>query len=582
MRRGRNSGNMATNPQPFAGGLPSSLRDLLRLLGHAHGACRRLLALAIAATALAAVADVASLALLQRAAIVLLPASGAPSGSAAGALTAFLGAALAGSVIRYWAQRRTVLAQYAVVEALSVEAFALLQHQDYSEYLEHGASEGFAAFERLQMVSFNGLAPLIAGTAALLSATAMLAALIVLYPAAALLVAAIPAALVLSALLGRERGWATGLSELIRRRARLVSEARQAFRDIFLINGQARVSADFAEIEGAARRRQAAMILSAQSSRHGFEVAVLALILVALLRFPPSTAENWRLLPALGVLALAALRVLPQLATLRSAARQISLHGDVIGDVLALFERGAQRVAPPGAPLHFSRELVLEGVTVKRADRPDTLRGLDLTVPAATRVGIIGASGAGKSTLLDTICGALAPHAGAVLVDGIAITPANGPAWRERIGIVSQDAKLFGRTLAEAVSYPDHPDAVDRARFAAAVEGAGVVAMVRDFARGLDTEVGEALARLSGGQRQRLALAHALYRARDLLILDEATGQLDAESEQGLIAAIDALPATLTVIVVTHRPALLACCRVTYRLVGGRLVAISPEASPPD
>lgn len=554
----------------------ASLRDLVHLLGHARGECRRRLTLAIAATALAAMADIASLALLQRAATrILSTGQAAATNGGTGALTAFLAATLAGSIIRYWAQRRTVLAQYAIVEALSVEAFRVLQHQDYADYLEQGASEGFAAYDRLQLVSFNALAPLIAGAGALLSAIAVLGTLVALYPQTAILAAAIPAVLALSTLLPNREGWASGLSDLTRRRARLLSEARHAFRDIFLINGQVRISEDFAVLEGASRRKQAATILSAQSSRHSFEVVVLALVLVALLWFPLSVADNLRLLPALGVLALGGLRLLPQLATLRSSARQITLHGDVIADALALFERKSSPVVPSGASLRFERQLVLHGITVRRKGRPDTLRGLDLIVPAGARVGIIGASGTGKSTLLDLICGAIAPDAGTVTVDGTGITPANGAAWRERLGIVSQNAVLFGRTLAEAVSYPDRVEQIDRARFDTAIDGAGVRTMVAEFADGLDTEVGEALVRLSGGQCQRLALAHALYRARDLLVLDEATGQLDAESERGLIETIAALPESLSVIVVTHRPALLACCRQTYRLADGKLCPIA-------
>jgi ABC-type bacteriocin/lantibiotic exporter with double-glycine peptidase domain len=95
--------------------------------------------------------------------------------------------------------------------------------------------------------------------------------------------------------------------------------------------------------------------------------------------------------------------------------------------------------------------------------------------------------------------------------------------------------------------------------------------MVERFERGLDTPIGEALAFLSGGQRQRLAFAHALYRARDLLILDEATGQLDAASEATVIDALRDLPKELTLIVVSHREAPFACCEVVYKLSGGKL-----------
>ncbi|HVR91895.1 MAG TPA: ABC transporter ATP-binding protein [Novosphingobium sp.] len=563
----RNSAGLSEGPPRV--GLLTGVRELLRLLRHAKGDGPKHLIAAIVATALATSADIASLVLLQRAATGLLGGGRQTVGPTL--LVAFLAAALTGSMLRFWAQRRTVIAQYALTEALAVAAFTNLQNQDYAEYVANGASEGFATFDRLQIVSFNALAPLIAGTAALLTVVALLATLVVLYPGSAPLVAMAIPVLAIVLLRRGKTGQVAGLSTLARARARLLFEARHAFRDIFMINAQQRMCEDFAGLEHAFRQRQSQAILAAQSSRHGFEIAVLgAALILALSASPAQVADLWYL-PALGVLALAALRMLPSLATLRSSLHQIGQHGDVTGDVLALLERKPRRAAAAGAVPRLDREIRLDGITVRRAGRPDTLRCLDLTVPRGARIGIVGASGSGKSTLLDVICGALQPDGGAVLIDGVALDPAGSTAWRDRIGVVSQNSALLGSTLREAVTYPQHAGEIDQARFAAAVTGSGVAAMAGNFAAGLDTEVGEALATLSGGQRQRLALAHALYRACDLLLLDEATGQLDGESERAVIEAIAALPHDLTIVVVTHRPALLECCEVTYSLEDGVL-----------
>jgi ABC-type transport system involved in cytochrome bd biosynthesis fused ATPase/permease subunit len=137
---------------------------------------------------------------------------------------------------------------------------------------------------------------------------------------------------------------------------------------------------------------------------------------------------------------------------------------------------------------------------------------------------------------------------------------------------VSQNPVLLGTTLREAVVFPEQPEEADAERFAAALAAAGVAEMVAGFSRGLDTSVGEAGNQLSGGQRQRLALAHALYRARDLLVLDEATGQLDPDSESAIVAAVAALPRDLTIVVASHRAPIFACCDIVYRLVAGKLV----------
>lgn len=558
-------------------GLIASLRDLTRLIGFARGTSRRRLVVAIALTALAALFDIASLALLQRAAFALLPSAGGAANGGVGAMVPFLVAALAGSVLRLLAQRQTVVSQYAITETLAVEAFRLLQNQDYAEYIRGGASEGFATFDRLQLVCFNALAPFIAGAAALLTVLTLSVAIVALYPVAAMLVLVVPLLLAVSTLRGGPSDSAEGLSNMARRRARLLSEARSAFRDVFLINGQDRMLQDFTALEHAFRRKQSEAILAAQSSRHGFEIAALIFALLALLWLPSVPANSRQLIPALGVLGLGALRLLPSLATLRSSLHLIRLHGDVTADVLTLLHRPLRDVAASAEAPRYDREITLHGVVVRRNDRPDTLRGLNLTIPRGARIGIVGASGTGKSTLLDLLCGAVVPEAGTLLIDGQPLTAANSAAWRDRIGVVSQSSVLLGRSLREVVTFPERTGEADTARFLAAIDHAGAGTMAKAFAKGLDTDVGEALATLSGGQRQRLALAHALYRTRDLLLLDEATAQLDNDSERAVIDAISSLPRDLSVVIVTHRLALLECCDETYLLADGLLQRTDPQ-----
>jgi len=318
--------------------------------------------------------------------------------------------------------------------------------------------------------------------------------------------------------------------------------------------------------------RLASATIGAQSARHTIEIAGLGFALLMLLAASTIPGESG-MLPLLAVLALAALRLLPQIASGRTSVRMVALHGAVTDDVLALLE--APVPVDAGAPdpsFALERELRLKRVVVSRPDRPDTLSGLDLAVPRGARIGIRGESGAGKSTLLDVICGAIPPAAGRVSIDGRELDPALGKAWRNRIGVVSQTPILLGRTLREAVIFPERIEAADQERFAAAVARAGIDRMVERFELGLDTPIGEAVTYLSGGQRQRLALAHALYRARDLLILDEATGQLDATSEAAIVAALSDLPEGLTLIVVSHREAPFACCDELYELSGGKLM----------
>lgn len=549
---------------PTRGGALGNLWRLVRL-SSARGL--RMVALSAALTAMAATIDAASLILLRR----LLGTALGQSSAVAAPVLLFLTAALVGTLARLLAQRATVTAQYEVNCSLALRAFGALQRQDYGEYLRRGASEGFAVFERLQLISQFGVTPLIAGISGAIGALVILAGIAQLYPLAA--------AAILFGLLavGAETWWHAGraqggsLSRLAKDRSALLYEARNAFRHIFLTNGQERMYRNFATAETAYRLEQARTNMASQSSRQMIEIAGIAAAMAVLGIYSLSPAPATSAVPLMAVTALAVLRLMPQVSALRSAIRLIALHADVSADTIALLSQPPPAVADP-QPVALCKALVLSSISLNRDDRQRTFDRLDLTIPRGARIGIRGESGIGKSSLLDIVCGALAPDAGTVAIDGVALTPSSARAWRERIGVVSQNPVPLGTTLREAVAFPQAPAAVDPERFAAALARAGVETMIAQFPRGLDTPIGEASTLLSGGQRQRLALAHALYRAQDLLILDEATGQLDPETEAAIVVAVRAMPRDLAVLVASHRSAAFGLCDVVYRLHGGRLI----------
>jgi ATP-binding cassette, subfamily B, bacterial PglK len=559
-----------TSEAPAHGRL-GELTSIWKLLSLARPPQRRSLAMAIACGVMASLADIASLALLK-------PAIGAvgvnSADSAQTSLALFIIAAMVASIFRLAAIRQTVSAQYGMASTLAVESFERLQKQDYSAFLNDGASLGFAAFDRLYMLSFQVLAPTFAALTAACSIMVLLVGLFLIEPWAALFFAVLVVAVV--GAMGRLRGARATkeLSRLANQRSRILFESRSGFRDIFLTNGQDRMVNDFAAIDRELCDRQGAGVIAAQSARHTLELAGFAVALAGLGAMLLSGAGRVGMVPALGILALAGFRLLPHLATLRSAAQMISNHGEVTRDVLAFLFADLPESAQGSSQIPCG-PIRLQQVTVRREGRPHPLRELSLDIPKGARIGVSGSSGAGKSTLLDVLAGAIIPDAGTVLIAGAPLDQAAGRAWRERIGFVSQNPLLLGGNLRDAVVFPDRPAEVDRARFNDAIRLAGLDTMAAQFVRGLETSVGEVIEQLSGGQRQRLALAHALYRARDLLLLDEATGQLDTASELELIATIEALPRDLTIVLVSHRPAMFRCCDTVYELRQGQLHEIA-------
>ncbi len=185
-------------------------------------------------------------------------------------------------------------------------------------------------------------------------------------------------------------------------------------------------------------------------------------------------------------------------------------------------------------------------------DRPaQLLHDISFTVRRGETVAIAGHSGAGKSTILSLASSTIRPTAGSVRIVGEDTRElTEEDAWRS-VSLVSQDVYLRDATLRENLSY-GLDDATDD-RVADALHRAGLDDLLRQLPDGLGTMVGQRGKRFSGGERQRIAIARAVLRDRPLLILDEATSHLDAEREEGILDAIEAIAANRAVLVVAHR-----------------------------
>lgn len=174
-----------------------------------------------------------------------------------------------------------------------------------------------------------------------------------------------------------------------------------------------------------------------------------------------------------------------------------------------------------------------------------------VTIAAGKTTAIVGTSGAGKSTLIKLLVRLYDPTDGTITVDGVPLPDLDLVAWRSRIAFVSQDAYVFNATVRDNIAY-GRLDATE-AEVIEAAKQADAHSFITALSDGYDTRVGERGTRLSGGQQQRIALARAIVRDPDLLILDEATNALDTFSEHLIQEALDVLRRDRTVVVIAHR-----------------------------
>ena len=179
------------------------------------------------------------------------------------------------------------------------------------------------------------------------------------------------------------------------------------------------------------------------------------------------------------------------------------------------------------------------------------LERISFEIPQGKTTAIVGPSGAGKSTLVNLICRFYEPTEGSLYADDHPLTELNLADWRDRIAIVSQEVYIFNATVRENIAY-GRLDATD-AEVVEAVRLANAEQFICELPQGFETRVGDRGFRLSGGQRQRLALARAIVRNPEILILDEATNALDSISESLIQDALNTLSQNRTVIVIAHR-----------------------------
>jgi ATP-binding cassette subfamily C protein len=268
------------------------------------------------------------------------------------------------------------------------------------------------------------------------------------------------------------------------------------------------------------------------------------------------------------------LRLIPLLQAAQQALSQWlhalpALHE--LQQLAAMAEAQAEPELALAKPPRLGREIVVDAATVVHPQREKpALDRANLTIPAGSIVAITGQSGAGKSTLADVIGGLIEPDSGSVMIDRTALAGAAMRGWRNSVAYVQQSPLLVHGTVRDNLLWA-HPEA-NEADLATALTMASAD-FVMGLPEGLGSNIGDGGLRLSGGERQRIALARALLRSPQLLILDEFTSALDAENEAAVLKAIAAMRGQLTIMMIGHRPAMLALADRVVEMRDGRIVS---------
>jgi ABC-type multidrug transport system fused ATPase/permease subunit len=370
------------------------------------------------------------------------------------------------------------------------------------------------------------------------------------------------------------------VTEATRRRFKITSEAFGVVKYLKLTGMEDRFTERFAQPSLQYAKSHASSRAMAQLPKYLLEIVAFGGILVIVLHVISARGAVTEAMSLLGLYAFAGYRLLPQLQQVFEVATSLRFNMPALEVLLADFDQcdsgGARETTQAsGDPVTLTASLRLKHVTYSypNAETP-TIANLDMTILAGTMVGLAGATGAGKTTVADIILGLLRPDSGEFLIDGTPLDRSNVRSWQRNLSYVPQYIHLSDESVRRNIAFGLDDDEIDQQL----VERAAGIAQILDFVlrelpEGFDTVIGERGVRLSGGEQQRIGIARALYRLPRVLVLDEATGALDAITENAVLRDIAAMEPKMTIIMITHRLSTLSACDRIYLLECGKVTA---------
>ncbi|MET0280962.1 MAG: ABC transporter ATP-binding protein [Steroidobacteraceae bacterium] len=276
-------------------------------------------------------------------------------------------------------------------------------------------------------------------------------------------------------------------------------------------------------------------------------------------------------------------RVVNYLSKGQKAYQQVVIRESAYWSLVQAIDaaRAQSESAGGGREARFERQIEFEQVRYSHDGVRPVLAGTSLVIPARGLTLVVGPSGSGKTTLLDLVVGLRQPDEGRILIDDVPLPELDLRGWRRQIGYVPQESVMVDESVAHNLALgEDMPEE----RIRAALHAADALAFVEAMPEGIHSRVGPGGSRLSGGQRQRLAIARALIHEPRLLILDEATSNLDPEAQEAIVETVAHLKTRMAVLAVAHQEKMVRVADQVLRLAEGRmepLTAVDGHAATP-
>tara|TARA_B100001057_G_scaffold469170_1_gene529204 strand:+ start:450 stop:2243 length:1794 start_codon:yes stop_codon:yes gene_type:complete len=279
-------------------------------------------------------------------------------------------------------------------------------------------------------------------------------------------------------------------------------------------------------------------------------LGIVIIIVIAMYTYYKSNKPE-DILPAIGLIALSSQRMLPYLQQLYAAYSGIVGNQQSNIDALSLINQKTEN-KEDSKKIFFNESIKLENVSFSyNGERKFLLKNINLEIKKGEFVGIIGSTGSGKSTLVDIIMGLIPPDDGKIFVDGEELNRNHFFSWRKNFVHVSQNIFIADTTIKKNITLGISDELVDKDKVKMVSKLSVLDELISGSPRKFDTNVGESGSQLSGGQKQRIAIARALYRDGNIIVLDEATNSLDFKTEEKIFSNFKTLK-NKTIISIIH------------------------------
>ncbi|OUW67196.1 MAG: ABC transporter ATP-binding protein [Flavobacteriaceae bacterium TMED200] len=451
--------------------------------------------------------------------------------------------------------------------------------QPYSWFLSrHSADLGKIILSEVGQVIGNGIRPIIELIAKGLTTIALIALLVLVDPRLTLIIG-LSMSLVYLFIFYFVRNFLkrTGEERLNNNQLRFkaISEAFGAAKEVKIGGLEKTFIENFSNSAQVVAKSVASSQIIGQLPRFILEAIAFGGILLIILYSISETGSFSSAIPVISLFVFAGYRLLPSIQHIYASFTQLVFIGSSIDRLyndlknLKTFNKKQEQGILP-----FNKTISLKNVCYNYPNSSrTTLKDLNLSIPAKSIIGLVGATGCGKTTTIDIILGLLTPQMGTLEVDGKVITEQNTRSWQRLIGYVPQHIYLSDDTVAANIAFGMEPENIDQDM----IEKVSKIAnlhefVINDLPQKYNTEIGERGVRLSGGQRQRIGIARALYHSPKVLVLDEATSALDNQTEKAVMDAVNNLGKDITIILIAHRLNTVKNCDIIYKLDNGQII----------